>query len=121
MVSPWIVRPPAFAEDTSSTGVSRIVTVELLLMKSSRLLEMLRKNDQVMLRILVGYWQQYRRCPILPRGGRQPAVVNRRSPRRPSGSWVKSPHGLATVSGERHVNAHLEQSLGSPGKTDAPR
>ena len=34
-VSPWIVRPPTIADATGCTGVSRTVTVELLLMLSS--------------------------------------------------------------------------------------
>src|SRR5262245_48678309 len=36
IVSPWMVRPPNFADATSSTGLSRTVTVELLLIQSSR-------------------------------------------------------------------------------------
>src|SRR4030095_1623277 len=36
MVSPWMVRPPTVADAFSSTGLSRTVTVELLLIDSSR-------------------------------------------------------------------------------------
>src|ERR1043165_4271814 len=40
MVSPWMVRPPTVADAFSSTGLSRTVTVELLLIDSSRVLSM---------------------------------------------------------------------------------
>src|SRR5437899_12764680 len=109
IVSPCIVRPATDADATSSTGLSRTVTVELLLMGSSpagrsgRLPNAQRDRRahvapvSATCRKPTGYvtqtvrQRQLRQCDIL-------AFTN---DARPGGhaKWVRSPHGPATVSG----------------------
>src|SRR5215204_6870594 len=116
-----MIRPPTVAVATPSTGFSRTVTVELLLMHSPSV--WLLKS-----RPIFGHDRQcYEKTtlsgnPAILRGCgvRHPGGHSQFSTREPRGhaKWVKSPHGPATVSGYASPDPRLRcptaRSQGSP-------
>src|ERR1700704_6158437 len=99
IVSPWIVRPPAFAEAMSSTGFSRTVTVELLLMK---VLSAVGDTGNA-----IGL------CYVKLPAQATDDTLGAQSDARPGGhaKWVQIPHGLATVSGEPRSHQFLAPDI----------
>src|SRR5262245_11290268 len=99
-----MVRPATLAVATSSTGRSRTVTVELLLMRSSFLcvknarIETGNVTHKAVLEATLLY------CPAPCPARAETATTDAH----PGGQakWVKSPHGRATVSGERFARSH---------------
>src|SRR3954471_4198097 len=92
-VSPWMVRPPTVAVATPSTGFSRTVTVELLLMRSPS------GFDSV---CPVPFSDTNEQCYAKTTGRGNPAILrDLKGDEGPGGyaKGVKSPHGPATVSG----------------------
>src|SRR5476649_1559467 len=91
-VSPWIVTPPTVAVATPSTGFSRTVTVELLLMRSPSVLA--RYGSVPLSDTNVQCYEK-----TTARGN--PAILPPSTEDDPGGyaKWVRSPHGPATVSG----------------------